>query len=214
MNTRSNNKQEKGDISPLGWVIIILIVIVALIYFAIGLDKDVEHLKQKLKERKEELERMKGRLAEYTKLRERCVRVKTILRVCLRITIVASLLFLNYEYIKYCFPTSISLKEMLECISTLNSALLFTISIFFFLRYGNFFEMKVTYRSLQIYVIAICIGKKQQTIEAVMRIHIVSIEEINREIIATQEHLIELESTKKEFMKSQDPSETQNTDIV
>ena len=148
MSNKLNSEHENRGISTLGWIIILLILIVAIVYFAIGLDKDVEHLKQKLKARNEELEKMKNSLSEYTKLRERCIRVKRVLRAFLRVTIVLCLSVLNYEYIKYCYPTGVSLKEILECVSTLNSSLLFTASIFFFLRYGNFFEMKVTYLSL------------------------------------------------------------------
>lgn len=91
----------------------------------------------------------------------------------------------------------LQVKEIMECIGIVNGGLFGIMSIFFFLRYGSFIELKNVYGQLQNFILKLRYDKTEYEIEAYLNHNLENQYAIEKEIEQINLQLKEIESHKE-----------------
>jgi len=172
------------------WLWILLAIIVAFILYLISkfrIQNANEKLTQYLVDKNEALHNIDSRIGYYKDEKEWIVIAKKQTTIFARCFLSFVLLIINSWYIWYCYPNSITIQHVFECIATLNASLLFLTSIFVFAILGSFFEIKTVWHSIQTLALKFLFEEKEQTIEALLRLDLENREALRKEIEETEQ---------------------------
>ena len=172
------------------WFWIIIALIIAIVFYIasrLRIQNANEKLTSHLTGKREALSDIDLRIEYYRKEKIQLAYIKRQTTAFIRWFIAIVLLVINTAYMVHCNPDGITLQNALECIATLNAALLFLVGLFVFTIHGSFFEMRAAHHAIQTRALKFMFKKSEETIDAVLRLDLENREAVRKEITETEQ---------------------------
>lgn len=166
-------------------ILIIVLLILAVVLTVFRIRNAQKNLIEYLKTKRQVLQGLLSNIEKAQRDKRRLLFYKRMANVCLRFLIVGALVWINFNYLNHYFEEN-WLPEMLGAITDFNAILLLITTLFVFLRYGSFLELKSMYDAVQNSVLHWVFNKKIETIDALLQSNLASRDSILKEIEETE----------------------------